>query len=42
MTVHLVNLSNPMMMKGPSVSFPLPPQAVSVRLPAAPKRRVSW
>ncbi len=38
MTVHLVNLSNPMMMKGPLREFlPLPPQTVSVRLPTAPK-----
>ncbi len=34
MTVHPVNLSNPMMMKGPLREFlPLPPQQVTVRLP---------
>jgi hypothetical protein len=33
-TVHLVNLTNPMMMKGPIREFiPTPPQTVSVRLP---------
>ncbi len=33
-TVHLVNLTNPMMMKGPVREFiPLPPQRVSIRLP---------
>jgi hypothetical protein len=33
MTVHLVNLTNPMMMKGPLREFfPTPPQNVSVRL----------
>jgi hypothetical protein len=37
-TVHLVNLTNPMMMKGPLREFlPLPPQTVSVGLPARPK-----
>ena len=35
MTVHLVNLTNPMMMKGPLREFiPAPPQQVAVRLPA--------
>jgi hypothetical protein len=34
MTVHLVNLTNPMMMKGPLREFiPTPPQRVAVRLP---------
>jgi hypothetical protein len=34
LTVHLVNLTNPMMMKGPLREFlPTPPQNVSVRLP---------
>jgi hypothetical protein len=34
LTVHLVNLTNPMMMKGPIREFiPAPPQKVSVRLP---------
>jgi hypothetical protein len=34
MTVHLVNLTNPMMMKGPVREFiPTPPQQVAVRLP---------
>src|ERR1017187_282793 len=34
MTVHLVNLTNPMMMKGPVREFiPTPPQKVEVRLP---------
>jgi hypothetical protein len=38
MTVHLVNLTNPMMMKGPIREFlPLPPQEVTVRLPAGRK-----
>jgi hypothetical protein len=40
MTIHLVNLTNPMMMKGPVREFiPAPPQQVSVRLPEgrAPK-----
>ena len=35
MTVHLVNLNNPMMMKGPIREVvPSPPQTVSVRIPA--------
>ena len=35
MTVHLVNLTNPMMMKGPLRELiPLGPQRVTVRLPA--------
>ncbi|MBZ5582439.1 MAG: beta-galactosidase trimerization domain-containing protein [Acidobacteriia bacterium] len=34
MTVHLVNLTNPMAMKGPIREFiPTPPQQVSIRLP---------
>jgi hypothetical protein len=34
MTVHLVNLTNPMMMKGPIREFiPTPPQQVTVHLP---------
>ncbi|HEY3838697.1 MAG TPA: beta-galactosidase trimerization domain-containing protein [Bryobacteraceae bacterium] len=34
MTVHLVNLTNPMMMKGPIREFiPSPPQEVSIRIP---------
>jgi hypothetical protein len=40
MTVHLVNLTNPMMMKGPIREFiPTPPQEVTIRLPqtGAPK-----
>ena len=37
MTVHLVNLTNPMMMKGPIREFlPLPPQTVAIR--ANPKK----
>ncbi len=40
MTVHLVNLSNPMMMKGPLREFlPLPPQQVTIRLPEGQKSR---
>jgi hypothetical protein len=40
MTVHLVNLTNPMMMKGPIREFiPLPPQRVTIRLPRAQKAR---
>jgi Hypothetical glycosyl hydrolase 6/Beta-galactosidase trimerisation domain len=40
MTVHLVNLSNPMMMKGPLREFlPVPPQQVSIRLPEGKKSR---
>jgi hypothetical protein len=36
MTVHLVNLTNPMMMKGPLREFiPVPAQQVSIRLPEA-------
>jgi hypothetical protein len=39
MTVHLVNLTNPMMMKGPLREFiPLPAQQVAIRVPAG--RRV--
>jgi hypothetical protein len=38
MTVHLVNLTNPMMMKGPLREFlPTPPQKVSIRLAAGTK-----
>jgi hypothetical protein len=41
MTVHLVNLTNPMMMKGPLREFiPLPAQEVTVRLPDGRKPRV--
>jgi hypothetical protein len=40
MTVHLVNLTNPMMMKGPVREFlPLPPQQVTIRLPEGLKSR---
>jgi len=40
MTVHLVNLTNPMMMKGPLREFlPLPAQGVSIRLPEGQKSR---
>jgi len=40
MTVHLVNLTNPMMMKGPLREFiPLPAQEVAVRVPAGSKVR---
>jgi hypothetical protein len=39
-TVHMVNLTNSMMMKGPIREFiPTPPQQVSVRLPGALKAR---
>jgi hypothetical protein len=39
-TVHLVNLSNPMMMKGPIREFiPLPAQEVTLRLPGGRKAR---
>ena len=38
MTVHLVNLTNPMMMKGPVREFiPVPQQKVVIRVPARPK-----
>ena len=38
LTVHLVNLTNPMMMKGPIREiFPVGPQTVEIRLPAAAK-----
>jgi hypothetical protein len=38
LTVHLVNLTNPMMMKGPLREFlPTPPQRVSIRLTAGAK-----
>jgi len=40
MTVHLVNLTNPMMMKGPIREFiPTPPQQVTVHLPAGGKAK---
>ena len=40
MTVHLVNLTNPMMMKGPLRELiPTPPQKVTVRLPAGTRAR---
>jgi hypothetical protein len=40
MTVHLVNLTNPMMMKGPLREFiPVPPQPVTVRLPEGKRGR---
>jgi hypothetical protein len=40
MTVHLVNLTNPMMMKGPLRELiPAPAQKVSVRLPAGSRAR---
>jgi Hypothetical glycosyl hydrolase 6/Beta-galactosidase trimerisation domain len=39
MTVHLVNLTNPMMMKGPIREFiPTPPQKVSLKLPSRAKK----
>ncbi|HTB09925.1 MAG TPA: beta-galactosidase trimerization domain-containing protein [Bryobacteraceae bacterium] len=39
LTVHLVNLTNPMMMKGPIREFiPSPPQEVTVRLPSKAKK----
>jgi hypothetical protein len=40
MTVHLVNLTNPMMMKGPYRELiPSPPQKVSIRLPQGKRAR---
>jgi hypothetical protein len=40
MTVHLVNLTNPMMMKGPVREFiPVGPQRVRLRLPGGTKPR---
>jgi hypothetical protein len=40
MTVHLVNLTNPMMMKGPLREFiPTPPQKVAIRLPEGSRAR---
>src|SRR5258708_13609680 len=40
MTVHLVNLTNPMMMKGPLRELiPAPPQKVTVRLPAGSRAK---
>jgi hypothetical protein len=40
MTVHLVNLTNPMMMKGPVREFfPSPQQEVTIRLPQGQKPR---
>jgi len=39
-TVHLVNLTNPMMMKGPIREFfPTPPIHVAVRLPEGARAR---
>ena len=42
MTVHLVNLTNPMMMKGPLREFlPSPPQQVSIpMLPGAKPKKL--
>jgi hypothetical protein len=44
MTVHLVNLTNPMMMKGPLREFiPITEQHIRVRLPGGAKpKRVHW
>jgi hypothetical protein len=40
MTVHLVNLNNPMTMKGPIREFiPSPPQAVAIDLPDGRKAK---
>jgi hypothetical protein len=40
LTVHLVNLTNPMMMKGPIREFvPVPPQKVTVRIPDGRRTR---
>ena len=40
MTVHLVNLTNPMMMKGPAREIvPIGPQRVRVRLPSGARPR---
>ena len=40
LTVHLVNLTNPMMMKGPIREFvPVPPQKVTVRIPDGRRAR---
>ena len=40
LTVHLVNLSNPMMMKGPVREFiPLPAQRVAIRMPRGQRAR---
>jgi len=40
LTVHLINLTNPMMMKGPIREFiPTPPQQVTVRLPSGAKAK---
>jgi hypothetical protein len=40
LTVHLVNLTNPMMMKGPIREFiPTPPQKVSIKLPEGHKAK---
>jgi len=39
LTVHLVNLTNPMMMKGPIREFiPAPPQKVEIRLPGRARK----
>ena len=40
MTVHLVNLTNPMMMKGPlRETIPVGPLRVRIRLPAGARPR---
>ena len=40
MTVHLVNLSNPMMMRGPLREvIPVGPERVGIRLPAGTRAR---
>jgi hypothetical protein len=40
MTVHMVNLTNSMMMKGPIREFiPTPPQKVAIRVPAGAKAK---
>ena len=40
MTVHLVNLTNPMMMKGPLRELiPVGPERVRIRLPAGTRAR---
>jgi len=40
LTVHLVNLTNPMMMKGPLREFlPMPPQQVSIARSSLPRGR---
>jgi hypothetical protein len=38
LTIHLVNLTNPMMLKGPLREFiPTPPQTVAIRMPGGGK-----